>query len=65
MQMTVSSREFNYDVGLIKKASNNGPVFIPDRGKPSHVLLSIDEYRKLTATMHKVSELLSMPAEEG
>jgi len=64
MQMTVSSREFNHDVGRIKKASNEGPVFITDRGKPSHVLLSIDEYRKLTALNHKISELLSIPAGE-
>ncbi len=64
MQTTVSSREFNHDVGRIKKASNNGPVFITDRGKPSHVLLSIEEYRKLTASSSKTSEMLSMPASD-
>ena len=45
---TVSSREFNQDTSRAKKAAKLGPVFITDRGQPAHVLLSIDEYRKLT-----------------
>jgi prevent-host-death family protein len=45
---TFSSREFNQRAGEAKKAAINGPVFITDRGRPSHVLLSIEDYRKLT-----------------
>ena len=45
---TLSSREFNQDAGRAKKAANDGPVFITDRGRPAHVLLSVEEYRKLT-----------------
>ena len=45
---TLTSREFNQDVGRAKKASKSGPVIITDRGAPAHVLLSIEEYRKLT-----------------
>ena len=48
--MTVSrltSREFNQDSSRAKKAALKGPVFITDRGRPAHVLLSIDDYRKL------------------
>jgi len=44
---TFSSREFNQDTGRAKKAAANGPVFITDRGKPAHVLLSIKEYRRI------------------
>jgi len=44
---TLSSREFNQDAGRAKKAAEKGPVFITDRGRPGHVLLSIDEYRRL------------------
>ena len=44
---TLSSRDFNQDVGRAKKAAISGPVIITDRGKPAHVLLSIDVYRKL------------------
>lgn len=44
----LSSREFNQDTGSAKRAARDGPVFITDRGKPAHVLLSIEAYRKLT-----------------
>ena len=44
---TMSSREFNQDASGAKKAANSGPVFITDRGEPAHVLLSIEDYRKL------------------
>ena len=45
---TLSSREFNQDASRAKKAAANGPVFITDRGQPRHVLLSIEDYRRLT-----------------
>ena len=45
---TLTSRELNQDIGRAKRAAQHGPVFITDRGKPAHVLLSIDEYLRLT-----------------
>ena len=45
---TFSSREFNQHTARAKKAAKEGPVFVTDRGKPTHVLLSIEDYRKLT-----------------
>jgi prevent-host-death family protein len=45
---TISSREFNQDTSGAKKAAAEGPVFVTDRGKPSHVLLTIEEYIRLT-----------------
>ena len=45
---TFSSREFNQDVGRAKRATMSGPVVITDRGRPAHVLLSIEDYRRLT-----------------
>jgi prevent-host-death family protein len=47
---TISSREFNQDAGGAKRAAETGPVIITDRGRPSHVLLSFEEYRKLTGS---------------
>lgn len=44
---TFSARDFNQDVGRAKKAALDGPVIITDRGKPAHVLMSIEAYRKL------------------
>ena len=45
---TVSAREFNQDVSAAKRAAAEGPVIITDRGRPSHVLLTIDDYNRLT-----------------
>ncbi len=47
MPTTLSSREFNHDTSGAKKAALSGPVFITDRGRPAHVLLSIDDYQRL------------------
>jgi prevent-host-death family protein len=58
---TISSREFNQNASEIKKASEKGPVFITDRGKPAHVLLTIREYRKITHTGESLAEALAMP----
>jgi len=58
---TVSSREFNQDVSRVKRAAVNGPVFITDRGRPSHVLLTIEDYQKLTDKNVSIIELLAMP----
>ncbi|MFY0728127.1 type II toxin-antitoxin system Phd/YefM family antitoxin [Pseudomonas sp. NFX15] len=58
---TISSREFNQDTSGAKKAARQGPVFITDRGKPAHVLLSIEDYQKLTGTSADIVELLVMP----
>jgi prevent-host-death family protein len=45
---TLSSREFNQDASGAKKAASKGPVFITDRGRPAHVLLTIEDYQRLT-----------------
>jgi prevent-host-death family protein len=58
---TLSSRELNQDVSRAKKAARNGPVFITDRGKPAHVLLSFEEYQRLTGKRRNIVEALSMP----
>ncbi len=58
---TLSSREFNQDVGRAKRAAKSGPVFITDRGKFEHVLLTMDEYRKLMGREPGIAELLAGP----
>jgi len=58
---TVTSRKFNQDVSYAKHAAALGPVFITDRGKPAHVLLSIEEYRHLAGQGRNLVEALSMP----
>lgn len=61
MPTTLSSREFNQDVGRAKKAAQRGPVFITDRGQPSHVLLTITEYRKLAGKGLSLAEAIGDP----
>ncbi len=59
---TLSSREFNQDASRAKKAARDGPVFITDRGRPSHVLLSIEAYQQITGIQTSIVELLAMPS---
>jgi prevent-host-death family protein len=61
---TLSSREFNQDSNRAKKAARNGPVFITDRGRPAHVLLSIEDYQRLTGGGAKIADLLAMSGGE-
>jgi prevent-host-death family protein len=61
---TMSSREFNQDTSRAKKAAANGPVFITDRGKPAHVLLSIEDYRQLTGGQRNIADALALPGSE-
>ncbi|MGI4977908.1 MAG: type II toxin-antitoxin system Phd/YefM family antitoxin [Janthinobacterium lividum] len=61
---TLSSREFNQDTGRAKKAAATGPVVITDRGRPSHVLLSMEHYLALTGAGTGIVELLAMPSAE-
>jgi prevent-host-death family protein len=58
---TVSSREFNQHASETKKAANNGPVFITDRGRPAYVLLTMEDYQTLTGTGQDIATLLAMP----
>jgi antitoxin (DNA-binding transcriptional repressor) of toxin-antitoxin stability system len=57
---TMSAREFNQDVSAAKRAAAREPVIITDRGTPAYVLLSIDEFRRLTGHDQGIVEWLSM-----
>ena len=62
---TLSSREFNQHASEAKRAANNGPVFITDRGTPAHVLLSFAEYQRITKAGQNIADLLAMPGSEA
>lgn len=57
---TLSSREFNQDTGRAKKAANNGPVYITDRGRPTHVLLTIEKFESLSGQGRNIVDILAM-----
>jgi len=56
---TLTSREFNQHVSGAKLAAKHGPVFITDRGRPAHVLLSIEDYRKMAEAEMTIMDALS------
>ncbi len=58
---TFTSSEFNQDIGGAKRAATAGPVFITDRGRPSHVLMTIEEYQRISGGEASIVDLLAMP----
>ncbi len=58
---TLSSREFNQRASEAKRASNHGPVFITDRGRPAHVLMRFEDYQRLTRQRRNIADALAMP----
>lgn len=57
----ISSRDFNQDVSQAKRAARIEPILVTDRGKPTHVLMSIDAFRQLTGQSESIIDLLAMP----
>ncbi len=61
---TLSSREFQQNANQAQKAAHSGPVFITNRGRTAHVLLSYEEYQRITGSRRNIVEALSMPGLE-
>jgi prevent-host-death family protein len=45
--ITFSGRQFSQHAGKARKAALRGPVVITTRGRPTHVLLSMEQYQNL------------------
>jgi prevent-host-death family protein len=58
MTTTISSREFNHDLGGAKRAAEVGPVIVTDRGAPAFVLLRYEDYRRLAG--HGAASILDL-----
>ena len=58
---TLTSREFDQGASEAKRAANKGPVFITDRGRPAHVLMSFEDYQRLTKQRRNIADALAMP----
>lgn len=61
----MSSREFNHDVGKAKRAAEDGPLVITDRGKPAFVLLKHEEYQRLVGEEPNIVDLLRQDEPEA
>ena len=64
MAAQFSSREFNQDTAGAKKAAEKGPVYITDRGRPAHVLLTFEAYEQLIGAHHILDALGQPPGIE-
>lgn len=47
MGRMMSSREFNQNPSEAKRAAEDGPLIVTDRGEPAYVLLRYDAYKRL------------------
>lgn len=59
---TMSAREFNRDVSAAKRAADQGPVVITDRGRAAYVLLSAAAYDDL-ADKRSIVDWLQMDSD--
>jgi prevent-host-death family protein len=57
---TISSREFQQNANQAQKATRQGPVFITNRGRTAQVLLSIEDYHRLTGKRQNIADLLAI-----
>ena len=61
---TISSREFNQNSGRAKRAAEQGPVIVTDRGKPSLVVMKFEDYERMSEKRGSLLERLYMPGLE-
>lgn len=61
---TMTSREANQDFSRAKREAKKGPVVITERGRPANVLLTYEEYRRLTGKPKSILDLLALPGSE-
>ncbi|MGO1545093.1 MAG: type II toxin-antitoxin system prevent-host-death family antitoxin [Gulosibacter sp.] len=58
MDTSITSRDFNRDVSAAKRAAEHGPVTITDHGRPSHVLMTAEEFDRLSGQRESVGDRL-------
>jgi len=61
---TMTSREANQDFRRAKREAKTGPLIITQRGRPANVLMTYDEYKRLTEKPKSLFDLLAMPGKE-
>ena len=57
---TITARDFNQQVSRARQAALEEPVFITERGRPRHVLLSIEAYEALLGGQMSIVDLLHL-----
>lgn len=59
--VTISSREFNQDTARAKRAAQEGPVVITDRGRSAYVLMTFEDYRRLAGAERSLLDVVAQP----
>ena len=62
---TMNSRTFARDAAAVKRAAQQGPVIITERGKPALAVLCIQEYYRLSGQTSGPSLLQAIQAIEA
>jgi prevent-host-death family protein len=62
---TITSREANQYFGKAKRAAEEGPVTITDRGRPAFVLMKYAEYRRLAGPRRSIVDMLAQDGPEA
>ena len=63
--VTMNSRTFARDAAAVKRAAQQGPVIITERGTPALAVLCIEDYYRLTGQTGGPSLLQAMQALEA
>ena len=56
----MTGRKFNQASSEARRLADDGPVFITDRGRPAHVLMSYEHYQKLKGSDRNLADLLAL-----
>lgn len=65
MSATVTSREFDCVVGAAMRAAEQGPVMVIDHGRAAHVLLTVEEFERLSGTPELMGDRLRTGQDHG
>ncbi|MGQ9366111.1 type II toxin-antitoxin system Phd/YefM family antitoxin [Azospirillum sp. ST 5-10] len=61
---TIPSREFHQNLAAAKQAAEHGPVIVTDRGRPTHVLLRYEDFRRMAGGDISIADALDDPDTE-
>jgi prevent-host-death family protein len=61
---TMSSREANQDFSRAKREAKSGPLVITERGRPANVLMTYEEYQRLSASRTNILDALATPDQD-
>lgn len=61
----ISAREFNQNASAARKAANDAPLVVTERGRPTHVLMRYEEYERLTSNNRSALDMFADPRPEA